>query len=600
MSYPTLYPHQHTALADAWVRLKKHKMVYLFGEPRIGKSLVALELVRKAREAIAERVSQGKPCKVRDIRPLFITKKGAREGVEDWCREYQVQLAHYEMLTTKYEELREYAPNFVILDEAHNFKCPGLTATSARWTALKLLMQTSPHCLLVMMSGTPAIEGSSDMIAQYALSPHCPFGAYHLDYTAELENSHRKLAVLNKRREQDIETYSKQLESARGKGDELLEKMLIRKIARLRTLMEAKPRNELSMIKVDLSFYLQLLYCELHEINSSIVSAFKDCIRRVRLARSDAERMNYIAQAKLLPYAEQIIKTASQGFYSYQNNMRKSAKAMIKEFNLKCNSEGDVVLKRIEPTLVRMSFKDACIEKQTRLVPTAIDGEKLLEFVNNFLNSSDIVELSRLGLLESNDEGNGLRLNRSKVFKFLHRITGGFTRIQSQFSDDNNKGDASLAVRDNRPKLAWLCDFVRDNYGSKVVVAAYYVNEQEALARLLAEINPCAEVVSATRSCEGVDLSYADSYVLYSFGYSGAQYTQLLDRVVNIKKTAMTPVYIPFIKGGIDDVIYEAVSGKRDFNLSMLNKSSMARFMLGELDKRISGDSARLSAKQSL
>lgn len=116
-------------------------------------------------------------------------------------------------------------------------------------------------------------------------------------------------------------------------------------------------------------------------------------------------------------------------------------------------------------------------------------------------------------------------------------------------------------------KLDWLKKFIEDNPG-KTAVMCYYRQEQEELTEIFKD-NPNVDIFSSTKYCEGIDLSGYDHYVLYSFGYSGAKFIQLRDRVVNIHRNRPTQVHIPIIMDTPDEDHYARVKNKERFNLNM-------------------------------
>lgn len=139
----------------------------------------------------------------------------------------------------------------------------------------------------------------------------------------------------------------------------------------------------------------------------------------------------------------------------------------------------------------------------------------------------------------------------SSAVMCLHRLCGGFYN-----------GPAT-----EQPKLDWLMGFV--DLAKKSAIMCYFIEEQKELARLL----PNCTVLSSTQYCEGIDLSGYDQFILYSFGYSGAKFIQLRDRIVNLNKDKKTQVIIPLLKGQIDESVYRAVSRKKNFNLKNFYKN---------------------------
>jgi hypothetical protein len=141
----------------------------------------------------------------------------------------------------------------------------------------------------------------------------------------------------------------------------------------------------------------------------------------------------------------------------------------------------------------------------------------------------------------------------SALMQFLHRACGGFYE--------------GLTLP--QEKLRWLLDFTQNS--GKTAIMCYFRQEQEQIAQEFAQ-NPRVSVFSSTKYCEGIDLSDFDTYILYSFGYSGAKFIQLRDRIVNLNKNKPTQVHIPLIADTIDADIYERVSQKLNYNSSMLFK----------------------------
>lgn len=191
--------------------------------------------------------------------------------------------------------------------------------------------------------------------------------------------------------------------------------------------------------------------------------------------------------------------------------------------------------KIFNPYLVRVTFEDAGIKYQNYDKTIEIVDRELLNLSKKILKDQMIDEIP----LES----------VSSLNQALHRVCGGFY-----------EGKTGLSK-----KYEWLKDFIKDKENKRIAVMAYFVEEQDSL-RMLKGI----DVYSSTRYCEGVDLSHYDYFILYSFGYSGAKFIQLRDRIVNINKERETQVIIPLIKNALDSKIYEVVSKKKNFNTSKL------------------------------
>jgi len=72
--------------------------------------------------------------------------------------------------------------------------------------------------------------------------------------------------------------------------------------------------------------------------------------------------------------------------------------------------------------------------------------------------------------------------------------------------------------------------------------------------------------------CEGTDFSFCDEMVLYSIPWSGSNYVQVLARLSNMHRENRAIINVLVMENTIDEAIFEAVSGKQDFNRRMYNK----------------------------
>ncbi len=68
----------------------------------------------------------------------------------------------------------------------------------------------------------------------------------------------------------------------------------------------------------------------------------------------------------------------------------------------------------------------------------------------------------------------------------------------------------------------------------------------------------------------GLDLSQYDSMVIYSLTFSGANWSQVLARLINTERTTPATIYVYLVDDTIDKEIYERVSTKRDMNSQFL------------------------------
>lgn len=196
------------------------------------------------------------------------------------------------------------------------------------------------------------------------------------------------------------------------------------------------------------------------------------------------------------------------------------------------------LLSFIEPYIVKVNYKDAGItyKNSDKIINIPVDDKYY-----------KIVDKIKKGILEDLVFENSPSINMA-----LHQFEGGTIKNR---------------VIKYMPKFEWLKDYIKQYPKQKIAVMSYFIKEQEYLSNNLPQN---CKVFSSTKYCEGVDLSDFDIYILYSFGYSGAKFTQLRDRIVNIAKDKQTYVIIPLIEKSIGQDIYNVVSQKRNFNLKVI------------------------------
>lgn len=143
----TPYPHQERAASEIIERLQTHRLAYLTGEVRTGKTIAALEVVR--RMALTS--------------VLIVTKKKAIKSIE----KDRDGMGLTDVVTvTNYEQLPKLAGKsyaLLIVDEAH---CVGAYPKPPK----RLLDIRSLHySMVLLMSGTPSPESFSQLYHQYAI-----------------------------------------------------------------------------------------------------------------------------------------------------------------------------------------------------------------------------------------------------------------------------------------------------------------------------------------------------------------------------------------------------------------------------------------------
>ena len=105
-------------------------------------------------------------------------------------------------------------------------------------------------------------------------------------------------------------------------------------------------------------------------------------------------------------------------------------------------------------------------------------------------------------------------------------------------------------------------DFVKRKFkGMNIAVMAHYIGERVMLQ------SHFDHVYSSNAHAEGCDLSHHDALIIFSQDYSGAKFTQRIDRLTNINKGgAVGKVHVLTSPGAVSDMVFEAVANKKDFN----------------------------------
>lgn len=217
--------------------------------------------------------------------------------------------------------------------------------------------------------------------------------------------------------------------------------------------------------------------------------------------------------------------------------------------------------KEIEPYIVKVTYEDAGIEYSNLDKVHEIQSPDVDELLEGIYKTWTACENYSIEEWETYDGRSGTYFsavggypleNSSAQCQAMLQYVGGFYK------------DLQIP----QPKLEWLKKFILENPG-KTAIMCYFTQEQEELTKIFKN-NPNVAVYSSTKYCEGIDLSGFDNYILYSFGYSGAKFIQLRDRVVNIHQNRPTTVHIPIIMGTLDEDHYKRVKNKQHFNLTMV------------------------------
>jgi len=215
--------------------LKEKKIVYLQHSVRTGKTLTALEIARLYN---ANRV-------------LFLTKKKAIKSIEEDYLGFNYS-NKFHLTVTNYESLHKVTEDFdlLILDENHVNSA--FAKPSKRTKDIKLRFS---YKSMIMLSGTPASESSSQWFHQFWMSYYSPFKEWGNFYKwskifVNVEKKHLGYGVVN--------DYSK------GR-DELINKYIapyVHKFTQVEAGFESKVNEN-------------IVYCEMHPQTEMITTILK-------------------------------------------------------------------------------------------------------------------------------------------------------------------------------------------------------------------------------------------------------------------------------------------------------------------------------------
>lgn len=156
----------------------------------------------------------------------------------------------------------------------------------------------------------------------------------------------------------------------------------------------------------------------------------------------------------------------------------------------------------------------------------------------------------------------------AKLLDKLHQISGGTVIAE----------DGTHLILDTSK-----CEYVKQKFAGKKLALFYcYQSEFELLKQSFPNWTDSPEEFQASsdkvficqvrRAREGVRLDTAEALVFYSFEYSFLSYEQGRNRLVSKERIEAADVYFLCAVPGLDEVILEAVHGKKDFTLAYYRK----------------------------
>ena len=134
------------------------------------------------------------------------------------------------------------------------------------------------------------------------------------------------------------------------------------------------------------------------------------------------------------------------------------------------------------------------------------------------------------------------------------------------------KQDDQYIVVGNQEKI----DYIKQTFdlSKPTGIMSYYIKEKELLQEAFKDY-PEVVIYSSISQVEGVDLSHLSNYIIYSFGFSGSKYLQMIDRITSLNGSNTDTVHLLLVKDAISDQCFEAVSKKKTFNDKLFSKKDL-------------------------
>ena len=79
-------------------------------------------------------------------------------------------------------------------------------------------------------------------------------------------------------------------------------------------------------------------------------------------------------------------------------------------------------------------------------------------------------------------------------------------------------------------------------------------------------------IAQQTSGAFGIDLSFCDAHIIYSFSYSGTVFEQSTNRMLNKKRKEQANVFVLVTKNSLENRAFESVSQKRNYNIASYRK----------------------------
>lgn len=200
------------------------------------------------------------------------------------------------------------------------------------------------------------------------------------------------------------------------------------------------------------------------------------------------------------------------------------------------------LLDAIEPYVVRMTQADAGI---------SVQAEDKVHVVQLSQSTKEVLDTIRTDGMLGDVAFESDMAERLAV----HQIEFGALKVGDEYRDLPNQE---------------VIDYIKATWGDSANVACmvHYKSTRMKMEKHFKRM----KLFSSTAHAEGVSLADFEHFIIVGTCFSGAKAVQRRERGININKKTGSVVNHILTDGGISQAVYDAVSEKKDFNLSMYRK----------------------------
>jgi len=252
-----------------------------------------------------------------------------------------------------------------------------------------------------------------------------------------------------------------------------------------------------------------------------------------------------------------------KSFYRFCDDHVNVTQRMINGLSIRDYSKGQKsIMDAMQPFFLSYSQKEAGFKVRTN---EKVMHVKMNPFTYNLANKlkSDLV-------VQGKDEVI-LADTPVKLMMKLHQIYSGTVKFESGSSQILDLSKAKFIHKSfKNKKIGIFYKFKQELLALKKVFQDSITTELDDFVNGNKSI--ALQIVSGR---EGISLRQADCLVYYNIDFSATSYWQSRDRMTT-KDRINNNVYWIFSKGGIEDQIYKAVIGKKDYTLNHFKKDLLS------------------------